>query len=426
MKYKTEKNILKRTTLFLLLTVFILLINNNYAQYTTDGQNFVEIKTGKKVILKGFGLGGWLLPEGYMWGIRKIDRPRLFEHAIVELIGEKDAEKFWELYHKNFLTESDIAAMKSWGANTLRIPILASELQPREGQPDYPPFLYSKNGFSLLDSLVKWCENYQIGIIWDMHGAPGSQNAENISDSDGEAMLWTEKDKYWQRTIDLWYKIAERYKHNDCITGYDLLNEPLLIRYKNIDPKLLRQLYVKLTDTIRTVDKQGIIFIEGDDWAQTFNILEPMNWDPHLAMAFHSYPPTSDAEGLVRWDTLRKKYNIPLWHGETGEQGPSYTINKKATKFLEGANVSWSWWTHKKFDLETQPWCIIRTPGFLKILSYWIGDGAKPSKEQARKWLFEQARLTNSKYCHFYPDMVRSLIPLNPDEYISSMKNRRR
>lgn len=411
---------LRSITIVFLLMLFTIVVNNTYAQYTTKEQDFINKKTGEKVILRGFGLGCWLLPEGYMFGIRKIDRPWMFEKALNDLIGEEKAREFWHLFHENYVTEGDVAAMKLLGANSLRIPILAAVLQPREGQPDRPPYKYSEYGFSLLDNLVGWCEKYDIGIIWDMHGAPGGQNAENISDSDGKARLWTEKEKYWPLCIDLWYKIADRYKKKKCIIGYDLLNEPLLIRYGNIKPSLLRELYVQLTDTIRTVDAEGIIFIEGDDWAQTFNILEPMDWDKHLAMAFHSYPPTANQEGLHRWDVLRQKYNIPLWHGETGEQGPPYKRNIEATTFLESANVSWSWWTHKKFDMQSQPWSCIRSPGFLKILNYWNGFGEKPSKEDATTWLLEQAKMTHSDYCVFYPDMVRSLVPLNPDTYLST------
>lgn len=304
--------------------------------------------------------------------------------------------------------------MKSWGVNTVRPALLASQLQPRQGHPISPPYNYSEEGFSYLDSLVAWCSKYKIGIIWDMHGAPGAQNAENISDSDGEARLWTEKEKYWPRLNELWYKIVDRYKDEDCIVGYDLLNEPLLRRYDGISTDLLRELYVKLTQTIRQVDTVGVIFIEGDDWAQNFEILEPMNWDPHLAMAFHCYPPTATAKGLARWDSLRQKYNIPLWHGETGEQGPPYKRNVKSTTFLNSVNVGWSWWTHKKFDNDTQPWSITRTPGFMKILDYWRGEGERPSRKEAKVWLFDQARRTNSDSCKFLPEMVRSLIPLTP------------
>ena len=73
------------------------------------------------------------------------------------------------------------------------IPLLASKLLPRDGQPSKPPYQYSADGFRYLDKVVAWGERYKLGIIWDMHGAPGGQNAENISDSDGVARLWTEK-----------------------------------------------------------------------------------------------------------------------------------------------------------------------------------------------------------------------------------------
>jgi hypothetical protein len=393
---------------------------SSHAYYTTQGKNIVDRKTGEPVILRGFGIGCWLLPEGYMWGIRKLDRPWQFEKAIIDLTGEKDAAEFWRLYHQNFMTEGDVKSMKMWGVNSIRIALLASLLQPREGQPDEPPYVYSEYGFGLLDSLVGWCEKHEMGIIWDMHGAPGAQNAENISDSDGEARLWTEKEKYWPRCIDLWYKIAERYRYNECIIGYDLLNEPLLRRYPHISEKLLRELYIVLTDTIRAIDTLGIIFVEGDDWAQNFEMLEPLNWDPHLAIAFHSYPPTANSKGLERWDVLRQKYNIPLWHGETGEQGPPYHYVTRSSEFLEDNNVGWSWWTHKKFERLTQPWNCIRIAGFNKILDYWNGKGEKPSKQEAREWLWDQARKTHSDYCEFLPDMVHALISLDPDGYLAA------
>ncbi|MBN1416923.1 MAG: cellulase family glycosylhydrolase [Bacteroidales bacterium] len=402
--------------------IFSLCVNTLFAYYTTRGKDIIDRSTGERVVLRGLGLGGWLLPEGYMWGIRQLDRPWQFEKAITDLIGEEKANMFWRIYHENYVTEQDFAAMKDWGLNTVRIPLLASMLQPVKGQPEHPPFLYSEEGFRFLDSIVKWSEKYHLGVIWDMHGAPGAQNKENIADSDGQARLWTEKDIYFPRCIDLWRKIAERYKGHDCITGYDLLNEPLLRRYPEVDRKLLREIYVELTNTIREIDTTGIIFIEGDDWAQTYDDLEPLDWDPHLVIAFHRYPPVSDAAELERWNQLRNKYTIPLWHGETGEQGPPYERNTVSTSFLEQANVGWAWWTHKKFENRTQPWTVVRTAGFNKILEYWKGKGPRPPAEEAEKWLIDQAVKTNSKYCIFLPQMVRSLVPLNPDGYLRSLE----
>lgn len=416
-------NLLRRVCLYFCLVISFF---GETAQgyYSTRGQDIIDIKTGEVVQLRGIGLGGWLLPEGYMWGIRDLDRPRQFEAAIEDLIGARNARKFWDLYYENFVTHDDVIKMKSWGVNTLRVPLNAAMIQPRNGQPQKPPYIYDEHNFTFIDKFVDWCEELEMGIIWDLHGAPGGQNAENISDSDGEARLWTESAIYWPRTIDLWDTITRRYASYECIVGYDLLNEPLLARYPGIDPLMLRELYVMLTTTIRMTDTEGIIFIEGDDWAQDFVPLEPMDWDPHLVLAFHSYPPTHSQRGLQRWDDFRNTYGLPLWHGETGEQNPPWEIYHRSTRFMAKTNVGWNWWTHKKFELSRQPWRISRTEGFEKILDYWRGEGQRPSRRKAKKWLFEQARRTNSIHCEFLPGMVASLYPLDPEEHVRTLGER--
>jgi hypothetical protein len=390
----------------------------SFQGYTTHGDRIVDRVTGQPVHLMGFGLGGWLLPEGYMWGIRTLDRPWQFEKAIEDLVGPGDAAEFWRRYHENYVTEQDIRAIALMGANSVRPALLASQLMPRT-QSDSQPFAFSEEGFRILDSLVAWCTRYRVGIIWDMHGAPGAQNAENISDSDGEARLWTQADIYWPRLRALWRRIAGRYAGNPYIIGYDLLNEPLLRRYQGIDEANLRKLYVLLTQDIREVDPNGIIFVEGDDWAQNFRSLEPIDWDPHLALAFHSYPPASSAQGLARWDSLRTRYQVPLWHGETGEVTAPFALNREATRFLRSANVGWSWWTHKKIARATQPWVCPPTPGFQRILDYWQGRAGRPTVDEARNWLFQQAERVNSRYCEFLPDMVASLDGLDPSAWLS-------
>jgi hypothetical protein len=386
--------------------------------YTTRGSVIIDRVTGEPVHLIGFGLGGWLLPEGYMWGIRALDRPWQFEDAIEALIGSEDAAEFWRRYHDNYVTEDDFRAMAAMGANSVRPALLASKLMSRD-QPPAPPYTFSDEGFRFLDSVVTWGTRHGLGIIWDMHGAPGAQNAENIADSDGEARLWTEPDVYWPQLEALWRHIAERYAGNPYIIGYDLLNEPLLRRYDGIDEADLRRLYVRLTAIIREVDERGIIFIEGDDWAQNFQMLEPIDWDPHLVLAFHSYPPTASADGLARWDSLRTRYDAPLWHGETGEVGAPFDRNRESTAFLRAANVGWSWWTHKKIARETQPWHCPPTAGFQRILDYWQGRAERPTTDQARAWLFDQADKTNTRYCDFLPDMVASLEGLDPDAWLA-------
>ena len=90
-----------------------------------------------------------------MWGRRKLNRPRHFETAIEDLIGSRNAAKFWDLYYTNFVTREDIKIIKSFGVNTLRVSLLASMLQPRDEQSLKAPFVYDENKFSYLDNFVE-------------------------------------------------------------------------------------------------------------------------------------------------------------------------------------------------------------------------------------------------------------------------------
>ena len=82
--------------------------------------------SGEPILLRGFGLGGWLVPEGYMlhnkgW-IDGFESPTEIEEKIEELIGEDGAEEFWNNYRDNYVSQADIDQIAEWGFNHIRIP----------------------------------------------------------------------------------------------------------------------------------------------------------------------------------------------------------------------------------------------------------------------------------------------------------------
>ncbi|MBK8044375.1 MAG: cellulase family glycosylhydrolase [Haliscomenobacter sp.] len=214
----------------------------------TAGQDIVD-ESGKKVFLKGVGLGNWLLPEGYMWKFGNLgDRPRKIEKVIADLIGKEKAALFWKTYRENYITEEDIKRIAELGFNSVR-PALNSRLFLTEGENP----VYVEEGFLLIDNLISWCKKYGIYVIIDMHGAPGGQTGANIDDSPNNIPeLFIEK-KYQDQLVDLWIKIAQRYKDEPAVAAYDLLNEPLpkgtgaADKYKH----LLVPLYQRITSEIR-------------------------------------------------------------------------------------------------------------------------------------------------------------------------------
>ena len=97
------------------------------------GQGFVHVEDGQIVdgngdplLLRGFGLGGWLVPEGYMlhnlgW-IEGFESPTQIEDHIEALIGQELAEQFWIDYRNSYVSQADIDQIAEWGFNHVRIP----------------------------------------------------------------------------------------------------------------------------------------------------------------------------------------------------------------------------------------------------------------------------------------------------------------
>src|SRR5664280_3524035 len=160
------------------------------------------------------------------------------------------------------------------------------------------------------------CRKYNIYLILDLHATPGGQgNDRPIADID------TLKPRLWQseanqmKTIALWKKLAEKYKDEEWIGGYDLINET---NYKLEGNEALKKLFLEITQEIRKVDKKHIIFIEGNQFANDFTGLTPP-WDNNMVYSFHKYWNPTTVETIQKYLDMREKYDIPLWMGESGE-----------------------------------------------------------------------------------------------------------
>jgi endoglucanase len=301
----------------------------------TRGEDIAN-ENGEKILLRGVGLGNWMLPEGYMWKFGdQADRPRRIEKLVSDLIGPENAKRFWTEFRQNYVTEADIRRISELGYNSVR-PALNSRLFLKEsGEPDL-----TGEGFQLLDNLVKWCKANGIYVIIDMHGAPGGQTGQNIDDSANDQPELFMDARYEQQFINLWIAIARRYSNEPTVAGYDLLNEPLPARtgaaakYKS----QLEPLYKKATKAIREVDSKHMIIVEGMDWANDWSMFT-RPFDKNLVYQFHYYCWDNPAalKSIARYLDYRKRFNAPVWVGETGER--DNTIYWATTEYFEANNM---------------------------------------------------------------------------------------
>src|SRR5438876_5297760 len=335
----------KRKIAVAIIVVFLLLFGAEstfHAQakfVTTRGKEFIA-PSGRPLLLRGINLGNWLMPEGYMFKFKAANSPRLIQVVVNQLVGQDEARRFWKAYRDNYITDEDIKFIKQAGFNSVRVPfnyrlfVAEGETQRLEGV-----------GYGLLDRVVGWCKREGLYVVLDMHAAPGGQTGDNIDDSWGYPFLF-ESSESQELTVNLWRKIAARYRDQPTVIGYDLLNEPIAPYFDtaSLNPKL-EPLYRKTVSAIREVDRNHIIFLGGAQWDTNFNVFG-RPFDRKLVYTFHKYWMTVNQDAIQEYLNFRDKYNVPIWMGESGENTDEWIDSFR--KLLEAHNIGWCLWPYKR------------------------------------------------------------------------------
>lgn len=379
-----------------------------------NGQNIVD-GNGKNIVLRGLGLGGWMIQEGYMMQTGAFAGPQYkIKQKITDLIGVENTEEFYKVYKANGITKRDIDSLASWGFNSIRLPMHYNLYTPAIENEKDGQITWLDEGFTMTDNLLNWCAENKIYLILDLHGAPGGQGHDaNISDYD------TSKPSLWESTanqdkmVALWKKLAQRYKDNPWIGGYDIINEPNW-NFTGTNPNgcdensnaPLKALLTRITKAIREVDSNHIIFIEGNCWGNNYNGIFPL-WDENMALSFHKYWNGNNVESIQKFLDYRTKYNVPIWMGESGEN--SNVWFKEVISLVEKNNIGWAFWPMKKIENIAGVTSVRKTPEYEQLLNYWKNGGTKPTEEFAKKALMQIANNYKMENVTVKPDVIDAM-----------------
>lgn len=315
-------------------------------------------------LLKGVGLGGWMLPEGYMWGNHKyFERPRRFEARIEALIGSEKAAIFWDKYYNTFISDKDFELIKSSGYNHIRLP-LNFRLLMEENELDNT-VVFKEVGFQMIDYVLEKCREQELFVVLDLHGAPGGQTGANIDDSKYDKPELFTKRIYQEQTITLWEEIARRYKDESIVAMYDLLNEPLPKHNEDLFGELI-PLYKEIIAAIRTIDPDHMISIEGVNWSTDFSVLNE-RLDENMIIHFHKYWNSPSIETIQQFLDKRETLNQPLYMGEGGENDPYWYA--AAFKMYDQLDISWNFWTYKKIQNSNSIISFKKPEGWLSLFN---------------------------------------------------------
>lgn len=385
--------------------------NSTSTFVTVSGHDLIK-PDGEKLYIVGTNLGNWLNPEGYMFGLKRMNSPRLINDTFSELVGPDNAADFWKNFKDNYITKRDIDYIASTGANTIRLPFNYKLFTDE----DYMGLTSRQDGFARVDSVVGWCKDAGLYLILDMHDAPGGQTGDNIDDSYGYPWLM-ESPESQKLFCNIWRKIAEKYKDEPTILGYELINEPVATYFESSQDELNAQLiavYKMGVAAIREVDSNHIILIGAPQWNSNFRPLEGVDFGPQIMYTCHRYGGDPTPEAIGNFIDFRNRSNAPMYMGEIGHNTDKW--QSAFVKTMKDNNIGYTFWPYKKRDGSCMM-AIEMPEEWEEILKYAEGPhhtyaeirDAKPDRKKAQAALdkfLEQCKIEN---CHPQTSYISSM-----------------
>lgn len=303
---------------------------------------------GEIVTLRGTNIGGWQVMEAWMCPTNAPDQKTAIA-TLTERFGEEKARELIQIYEKAWITEQDIDNLKALNFNVARLPISCYNLLDDEGK-------LRSDTLATLDWFVEECGERGIYVILDLHAAPGSQNGRDHSGDKSRSILFTDEASQ-NLTIALWEQLAEHYKGNGTIAGYDLLNEPEGNEIeRNPWGRVQLPFYDRLYKAIRAIDPDHLI-IFNSIWEPS-NMPEPSTYGWENVMYEYHYYCWDGTDNVATQRSFTDSkvtkndnagFQVPVLVGE-------FTLFDKLNSWKYALEVyeenGWSWttWTYKTVD----------------------------------------------------------------------------
>lgn len=295
--------------------------------YFAQGQNFIKrngtdlilSESGEKIMLRGLAFGN------RVWG----NDPVPSEHH----------------------TEADIERVSKIGMNCIRF-----YMSYQTFENDAAPYSYKAAGWDWIDQNIAWAKNHNVYLILNIHVPQGGFQSQCQGDA-----LWTNQANQ-DRLVALWKAIAERYKNEPQIAGYDLLNEPTPSgTIQNWD-----NLATRITQAVREVDNNHLIILANaialgcnysfNDGKNNF----PLTEDENVMYTLHSYDPYEYTHQNQSWAGTGEggKYPDPnvLSPPPDLEWGTGQYNNKK----LPAGNSDWTYYKGQPFKITNEDYILGR------------------------------------------------------------------
>lgn len=301
---------------------------------------------GAVVTLHGVNLGGWLCQEPWMCPTSSFFPPGSetktedqIERDLVKRFGVAKKNELIETYQNAWITGTDLDSIAALGMTLIRVPISYCLFNEEDGT-----VRSDAVAFEHLDWVVREAGKRGIYTLIDLHRVQGSQGTP-MPAGNPQSLFFNEKLK--ARAAQIWARVAEHYRGNPMVVGYDLINEPWGVPIK---------LYDRLYKAVRQRDPDHVIFVE--TWtAENMPNLDSIGWS-NVVYSHHFYPKGDEAKQIAEIDQICDKFRafrktaaaegkvLPIDIGEF-KFADSPNIYATAIKDFADLHLTWTFWTYK-------------------------------------------------------------------------------
>jgi endoglucanase len=324
--------------------------------------------SGNTVSLRGYNIGGWMNMENFLTGYPGTESQQ--RRVLRRVLGPELYAAFFDRFMTVFFDDADARYLASLGLNAVRIPF-----NYRHFEDDARPFELKAEGFALLDRAIGHCQRHGLYAILDFHALPGSQNQHWHSDNGTHvAGFWTYK-HFQDRVVHLWEALADRYKGNATVAGYNIMNEPA-----DREGTVIKPFYDRVIEAVRRVDPDHIVFLDGNRYATDFSAFEDAPLYPNTVYVAHDYalpgfvyggPYPGLTQGVhvdrdvveetfLRRTEFMRQTGTPIWIGEFGpvftgdpeRDEQKYQLLRDQLDIYQRHGAGWAIWAYKDLGAE--------------------------------------------------------------------------